>query len=81
MVIVEARKQQHRLSKDQLDQLRERRRTEEAAAESALRELYTAIWLPRVDVGTITIEKVEKDTVFVVKPPIRRQGIMSGRPA
>jgi SRSO17 transposase len=23
----------------------------------------------------------QKDTVFVVKPPIRRQGIMSGRPA
>lgn len=57
---VEANKQQHRLSKDQLDQLRERRRTEEAAAESALRELYSAVWLPRVEAGAITVEKVEK---------------------
>jgi len=57
---VEAKKQQHRLSKDQLDQLRERRRTEEAAAESAFRELYAAVWLPRVESGAITVEKVEK---------------------
>jgi hypothetical protein len=56
---VDARKQQLRLSKDQMDQLRERRRTEDAAAESALRQLYTEIWLPRSEAGAIEIERVE----------------------
>lgn len=57
---VDAKKQQIRLSKDQLDQLRERRRTEEAAAESGFRELYTSVWLPRVEAGGLGIERVEK---------------------
>ncbi len=56
---VEAKKQQYRLSKDQLDQLKERRRTEEAAAESALRDLYTTVWLPRVEEGQLGIEAIE----------------------
>ena len=56
---VENKKQQLRLSKDQLDQLRERRRTEEAAAESAFRALYASVWLPRVEGGTLEIECVE----------------------
>lgn len=53
------RQSQLRLTKDQLDQLRERRRTEEAAIESAFRDLYTAVWLPRVEAGQIGIDKVE----------------------
>ena len=57
---VEAKKQQLRLTKDQLDQLRERKRTEQAAAESCFRELYTAAWLPRVQDGGLEIEKVER---------------------
>lgn len=57
---VEAKKQQLRLTKDQLDQLRERKRTEQAAAESCFRELYTAVWLPRVQDGELEIEKVEQ---------------------
>jgi hypothetical protein len=57
---VEAKKQQLRLTKDQLDQLRERKRTEQAAAESCFRELYTAAWLPRVQDGELEIEKVER---------------------
>lgn len=56
---VENKKQQLRLSKDQLDQLRERRRTEEAAAESACRALYTSVWLPRVEGGMLETERVE----------------------
>ncbi len=56
---VEDKKQQLRLSKDQLEQLREHRRTHESAAESALRRLYTAVWLPRVENGALGIEKVE----------------------
>jgi hypothetical protein len=57
---VEAKKQQFRLTKDQLDQLKERKRTEQAAAESCFRELYTAVWLPRVVGGELELEKVER---------------------
>jgi hypothetical protein len=56
---VEASKTQHKLTKEQLDQLRERRRTEETAIEYAFRELYAAVWLPRIESGQIQIEKVE----------------------
>ncbi len=57
---VEGKKKQLRLTKDQDDQLRERRGTEAAAAESALREIYSAVWLPRIESGELSIEKVEK---------------------
>jgi hypothetical protein len=57
---VDAKKQQHRLTKDQLDQLKERKRTEEAAAESCFRDLYAAVWLPRVEGGEIDLERVER---------------------
>lgn len=57
---VESRKNQYRLTKEQRDQLRERNRTEMAAAEGAFRELYNAVWLPRVDAGKIELEKVER---------------------
>lgn len=57
---VEAQRQQNRLTRDQLDQLKERKRTEQAAAESCFRELYTAVWLPRVQKGVLEIEKVER---------------------
>jgi hypothetical protein len=57
---VEAKKQPLRLTKEQLDQLRERKRTEQAAAESCFRELYTSVWLPRVQGGELEIEKVER---------------------
>lgn len=57
---VESKKRQHRLTKDQEDQLKERRRTEEAAAETAFRNLYSAVWLLRVaDGGALDIEKIE----------------------
>ncbi len=57
---VDGKKQQLRLTKDQLDQLKERKRTEEAAAESCFRDLYAAVWLPRVEGGEIDIERVER---------------------
>lgn len=56
---VDNQKAKHRLNKDQLDQLRERRRTEEAAAESALRGLYASAWLLRMDSGGMALDKVE----------------------
>jgi hypothetical protein len=57
---VESKKQQWRLTKDQLEQLQERKRTEEAAAEACFRDLYAAVWLPRVEEGEIGIERVER---------------------
>jgi hypothetical protein len=56
---VENNKVQHKLTKDQLDQLKERARTENASIESSIRDLYTAVWLPRMEAGQIQIEKVE----------------------
>ncbi len=57
---VDAKKAQLRLTKDQLDQLKERKRTEEAAGESCFRDLYAAVWLPRVERGEIDVERVER---------------------
>jgi hypothetical protein len=57
---VDAKKQQLRLTRDQLDQLKERKRTEEAAAEACFRDLYAEVWLPRVASGEIDIERVER---------------------
>jgi hypothetical protein len=57
---VERKAKQHRLTKDQFDQIKERKRTEEAAAETAFRTLYTAVWLPRPGSGgALDLEKVE----------------------
>jgi hypothetical protein len=57
---VDSKKSQHRLTKDQNDQLKERRRTEEAAAESAFRQLYPSVWLSRVGTGgVLDLEKIE----------------------
>lgn len=56
---VEDKKNQLRLSKDQLEQLREHRRTHEGVLESSLRSLYNAVWLARVESGALGIEKVE----------------------
>ena len=57
---VQKKKAQHKLTKDQEDQLKERKGTEEAAVETAFRQLYPAIWLPRVGSGgALDLEKVE----------------------
>lgn len=57
---VETKKTLHRLTKDQFDQLKERKRTEEAAAETAFRQLYPAVWLPRTGSGgALDLEKIE----------------------
>ncbi len=57
---VETKKKQHKLTKDQDDQLKERRRTEEAAIETAFRQLYPSVWLPRVGSGgAIELERIE----------------------
>ena len=56
---VDSQKTRYRLSKDQLAQLRERRGTGEAAAESGLRNLYTSVWLLRMESGSLALDKAE----------------------
>ena len=57
---VERKKSQLRLTKDQEDQLKERKRTEESAAETAFRLLYSSVWLPRIgNGGALEIEPVD----------------------
>lgn len=48
----------HNLTKEQSDELRERKATHAAAAESAFVKLYPEVWLPKIDQGTISFEKI-----------------------
>jgi hypothetical protein len=59
LAIKRAMAKQSQLTREQLDQVRERQRTEEAGVESALRKLYSTVWLPRVRDGAIGIDRVE----------------------
>jgi hypothetical protein len=57
---VESKKKAHKLTPDQESQLKERRKTEEAAIETALRHVYSAVWLPRAaSGGGLDLEKIE----------------------
>jgi len=56
---IDTKRSQLRLSRDDLQQVNERKRTEEAGAESAFRRLYASVWLPRVDNGSIDVEVIE----------------------
>ena len=47
----------HNLTKEQTDELRERKATH-LSAESAFVKLYPEVWLPKLDQGTITVEKI-----------------------
>lgn len=48
----------HNLTKEQADELRERKATHASAAESAFVKLYPEVWLPRLEEGAIAIEKI-----------------------
>jgi len=56
---VSAKKSQYQLTKPQQDELAERRRTEEGGITSAFRALYSAVWLPKVENGSITLDPME----------------------
>ncbi len=47
------------LSREQLEQLKERESTEKNALESAIRTLYTVVYLPQMENGALGIEKLE----------------------
>jgi hypothetical protein len=48
----------HNLTKEQTDELRERKATHTSAAESAFVKLYPEVWLPKLEQGEITMEKI-----------------------
>jgi len=48
----------HNLTKEQTDELRERKATHGSAAESAFGKLYPEVWLPKQDQGAIIFEKI-----------------------
>lgn len=56
--LVRDRRAQLNLTQAQMEQLRERERTEEAAQESSLRNLYQSVWLPALQGSDIGIERV-----------------------
>lgn len=57
---VDAQKSRLNLTKDQLEQLKENKRTEGAAVEATFRKLYPSVWLPRVEEGgQLGIEKLD----------------------
>jgi len=49
----------YKLTKEQVDRLRERERSERAALESSLRRLYGEIWLLRMEEGQPGLEKLQ----------------------
>lgn len=55
---VAASARQHNLTKEQADELRERKATHAAAVESAFCKLYPDVWLPKTDDGKIVFEKI-----------------------
>ena len=56
---VKSRKKQLNLTEEQLEQLKEREKTERSGFESCLKNVYSSIWLLKVDNGKTLIEKLE----------------------
>jgi hypothetical protein len=56
---VKSRRRQLNLTDEQLEQLREREKTERSGFESCLKNIYSSVWLLKVDNGKTTIEKLE----------------------
>jgi hypothetical protein len=67
---VKKKKATHRLTKEQLDQLREREATEQGAFESSLRRLYNSVWLLKIQDGQPAIDPVD-----IGSRPMKEQGI------
>ena len=56
---VKGKKKSLNLTEEQLEQLKERERTEKASRDSSFRNLYNAIWLLKIENGNPTIEMLE----------------------
>lgn len=57
--LLRSKRKQLNLTTEQLDQLKERESTEKAILESALRSLYTTVYLPQIADGSVALEKLE----------------------
>ena len=58
---VEAKRDQYRLTPNDFRQINHRKRSQEAVLDRAFRQLYTSLWLPRSDNGSLKLESVEAD--------------------
>lgn len=67
---VRAKKTAYQLTKEQMEQLKEREETERTALESGLRGMYTAVWLLKIENGQPEIEKLD-----IGGRPLREQGL------
>jgi len=67
---VRAKRASYKLTKEQMDQLKEREATERSALEAGLRALYTGVWLLRMQEGQPALEKLD-----IGGRPLRAQGI------
>ncbi|MEM3059151.1 MAG: DUF499 domain-containing protein [Methanomassiliicoccales archaeon] len=67
---VRSKKGSYKLTKDQLEQLREREQTEKSGFESGIRILYPEVWLLKMENGKPAIEKLE-----IGARPLKEQGI------
>ncbi|MGB9553804.1 MAG: AAA family ATPase, partial [bacterium] len=67
---VRQKKGSYKLTKDQMEQLREREQTEKSGFESGVRVLYPAIWFLKMENGKPAIEKLE-----IGARPLKEQGV------
>ncbi len=67
---VRRKKASYKLTKEQMEQLKEREETEKSGFESIIRALYSAVWLLKVENGKPVLEKFE-----VGARPLKEQGI------
>lgn len=56
---VKGKKKSLNLTEEQLEQLKEREKTEKAAKDSSFRNLYNAVWLLKIEDGNAVLEKPE----------------------
>lgn len=56
---VRGKKRSLNLTEEQLEQLKERERTEKAARDSSLKELYPNVWLLKLEEGKFSVEEVK----------------------
>lgn len=56
---LKGKKKSLNLKEDQLEQLKEREKTEQAGRDSSFRNLYNALWLLKMENGSFTLDKIE----------------------
>ena len=56
---IKSRRRQLNLTERQIEELKERERTEKSSFESSFKNLYASVWLVKADNGKLTLEKLE----------------------